>query len=55
MADCTEKFTHVIKLGTVDVSPKHVRDMAEQNVYNNTRYQVIGRDLPIVDFLHLAD
>ena len=37
MADCTEKFTHVIKLGTVDISPKRVRDLAEQNVYNNTR------------------
>jgi len=44
MADSTEKFTHVIKLGTVDVSPKRVRDMAEQNVYNNTRYQVIGNN-----------
>jgi len=44
MADCTEKFTHVIKLGTADISPKRVRDMAEQNVYNNTKYQVIGNN-----------
>merc|ERR1719203_1089576 len=54
MADCTEKFTHVIKLvlkaslslelGTVDVSPKRIRDMAEQNVYNNTKYRVIGNN-----------
>ena len=43
MADCTEKFTHVIKLGTADISPKRVRDMAEQNVYNNTKYQVKTR------------
>ena len=34
MGDSKEHFTHVIKLGTVDVSPKRVRDMAEQNVYN---------------------
>merc|ERR1719507_1999931 len=33
-----------IKPGTVDVSPKRVRDMAEQNVYNNTKYRVIGNN-----------
>lgn len=44
MGDSREHFTHVIKLGTVDISPKRIRDMAEQNVYNNTRYQVIGNN-----------
>jgi len=45
MGESSENFTHVIKLGTVeDLSPKRVRDLAEQNAYNNTRYQVIGNN-----------
>ena len=47
---CTRDSTKVLKaslslkLGTVDVSPKRIRDMAEQNVYNNTKYRVIGNN-----------
>ena len=38
MGESSENFTHVIKLGTVeDLSPRKVRDLAEQNVYNNTK------------------
>jgi len=45
MGESSENFTHVIKLGTVeDLSPRKVRDLAEQNVYNNTKYQVIGNN-----------
>ena len=39
MGESSENFTHVIKLGTVeDLSPKKVRDLAENNVYNGTKY-----------------
>jgi hypothetical protein len=45
MGESSENFTHVIKLGSVeDLSPRKVRDLAEQNVYNNTKYQVIGNN-----------
>jgi hypothetical protein len=38
LGESSENFTHVIKLGSVDTSPKKIRDLAEDNVYNGTRY-----------------
>ena len=49
MGESSENFTHVIKLGTVeDLSPKRVRDLAEQNAYNNTRYAIL---IMLLDFI----
>jgi len=44
MGDSKDNFSHVIKLGTIDLSPKKVRDIAAQNAYNGTRYKVIGNN-----------
>ena len=37
MEESQNNFTHVIKLGSVNISPKKMRDLAAQNIYNNTR------------------
>ncbi len=37
-------FSHVIRLGSVKCSPKRLRQLADENVYNNTTYQVIGNN-----------
>ena len=37
IGDSKDNFSHVIKLGSVYISPKRIRDLASQNVYNGTR------------------